>query len=816
MAKRVLIIGGVAGGMSCATRIKRLDATAEVVVLERGPDVSFANCGMPYYVGGVIDDRANMLMQTPQGLRARYGLDIRVRHEALSIDRYAKQVVVKNLETGETRFEPYDVLVLSPGASPIRPPIPGADAPHVFVLNNLDDMDRIAEAASSKRRACVIGAGFIGLELVENLRKRGLEVSLVEMMDQVLPPFDREMTRSLSRELKLNGVSVHLGDSAVEIKSSSVVLKSGAEISCDFVCMCIGVRPNAELAKKAAVEVGSRGHIRVDAHMRTSDPNIYAVGDAVETRDFVLGERAAVPLAGPANRQGRIAADNICGRPSAYHDTQGTAIVRVFNLAAAVTGLNERRLKDADVPYRRAFIHPTQHAKYYPNSQPISVKLLFSSEGKILGAQIVGGEGVEPLINVLAVALRAGHTVRDLESYELAYSPQWGGAKHGINMLGFVASNILNGDVETIEPDDNPNSVFWLDVRNPAEAECGMLPGATLIPLDELRDRLSELPHDKEIAAYCAVGLRGYIACRILTQAGFKARNLNGGYRSWTWFQEEPEIQIPPSNGLSTASSQATPVAPTNPLLDPASVANTVKLDCCGMQCPGPLVKVKTVMSELAPGRILEVSASDSGFTADIPAWCVATGNHLLEVTAREGRYVARIEKAIDTPPHAGQPSANSSGKKTIVCFSGDLDRALATFIIANGAAAMGSEVTIFFTFWGLNILRKQDPPRIRKSLLDWMFSFMMPRGVGHLKLSKLNMAGIGTLMMKHVMRSKNVMTLEELVATAKLNGVRLIACSMSMEIMGIAREELIDGVEIAGVANYLGRADEAAVNLFI
>ncbi|HNR35429.1 MAG TPA: DsrE/DsrF/DrsH-like family protein [Candidatus Hydrogenedentes bacterium] len=806
MGKKVVIVGGVAGGMSCAARIKRLDDTMDVVVLERGPDVSFANCGMPYYIGGEIRERSDMLVQTVPTLEQRYRLDIRTRHEAVRIVREKKVVEVRNLESGETYDEPYDVLVLSPGASPVRPPIPGADGPKVHVLNHLGDMDAIAAVARNAKKATVIGAGFIGLELVENLRRLGLEVALIELLDQVLPPFDREMTQPLLQELRLNKVDVRLGKTVAFMDDRGVQLKNGARIESDFVCLCTGVRPNTELAREAGLELGARGHIRVDETMRTSDPAIYAVGDAVETADLVTGEPSAFPLAGPANRQARIAADAVCGRASSYRGTQGTAIVRVFSLTAACTGWNEKKLRQAGMPYRRAFLHPMQHPRYYPNAQPIGVKILFSPEGKILGAQAVGAEGADVLINTIATAMRAGVTVQDLEQLELAYSPQYGGAKHGINMIGYVASNILNGDMETIEPDEEAQNVQWIDVRNPAETECGMLPNAILVPLDELRTRADELPRDRELGVYCAVGLRGYIAYRILKQMGFKARNLNGGYRTWTWYHKPDAGSLPASCGSGATKPDA---------VSATSSVSVESLDCTGMQCPGPLLRVKEAVSKLAAGQEIEVVASDPGFAADVPSWCKRTGNTLRDISVSNGRYVARIAKGeAPVPASGGVPLPGN--KKTIVCFSNDLDRALAAFVIANGAAAMGDQVTIFFTFWGLNILRREKGPSVTKGFLDRMFGMMMPKGADRLKLSKLNMAGIGTMMMKHVMRTKNVLSLPELMASAKANGIRLVACSMSMDVMGIKREELIDGVEIAGVGNYLGEATESNVNLFI
>ena len=539
MDKKIIIVGGVAGGMSCAARLRRLDEELSITVFEKGPDVSFANCGMPYFIGGEIGDRACMHVQTGEGIHARYGIDVYTRHEVLCIDRENKQVTVKKLETGETFTQTYDNLVLAPGAEPLRPPIPGAGDERAFVLNNLVDMDAINAAAGQYSRVCIVGGGFIGLELAENLRRRGMQVWLVEMLDHVMPPMDAEMTSSLLGELRRNGVGVRLKSTAEVIEGGAVRLKGGEVIPSEFVCLCAGVRPRTNLAKEAGLLLGDRGHIRVDGHMRTSDPAIYAVGDAVEVLNLVTGELGAIPLAGPANRQGRIAANNIAGRDSVYGGSQGTAILRVFDLAAAQVGLSERQLQSLGMDYHAIYVHPSQHPGYFPGASPVSTKLLFSPEGMILGAQAVGAEGVEPMINALAQAQRAGMNVEDLEELELAYSPQWGGAKHGVNMLGFVAGNVLRGDVMVAGNGADENALF-LDVRNPDELEAGALPNSVNIPLDQLRERVEELPRDKPLVAYCAVGLRGYIAYRFLMQKGFEVRNLNGGFRTWM-FQQQVE-----------------------------------------------------------------------------------------------------------------------------------------------------------------------------------------------------------------------------------------------------------------------------------
>lgn len=541
---KLLIIGGVAGGASAAARARRLSEDAHIVVFERGPDVSFANCGLPYFLGGEIADRDKLLVVTPDRLRTRFNLDVRVRTSVEAIDRAGKKVRVRDLASGREYEETYDKLILAPGAAPLRPPLPGIDLPGIFTLRNLQDVDRIkARMDQGVKQAVVIGAGFIGLELVENFVRQGIATTVVELQDQVLPPFDKEMTTPIAQELASKGASLLLGQSAEAFEQAPdglvVKLKSGQRLPAQLIVLGVGVRPENKLAVEAGLAVGPRGGIQVNEHLQTSDPDIYAVGDAIEIKDFVTGEPTQVPLAGPANRQGRIAADNIFGRPAYYRGTQGTAIVRVFDRTAAMTGASEKVLKRSNRPYRTVFVHPTHHAGYYPGAEAMSLKLLFDPQsGKVLGAQAVGGAGVDKRIDGLAVAIQAGMTVFDLEEMELAYSPQYGSAKDPINMAGFVAGGLLRGDhpqvgVEAVLAAPAGERPFLVDVRTPQEFEGGHIPGAVNIPVDDLRSRLGELPRDREIASYCQVGQRGYLATRILLQAGFKAVNIGGGYKTY-------------------------------------------------------------------------------------------------------------------------------------------------------------------------------------------------------------------------------------------------------------------------------------------
>ena len=541
---KLVIVGGVAGGASAATRARRLSEQAAIVLFERGPEVSFANCGLPYYIGGTIAERKKLLVTTPEQLRARFNLDVRTRSSVEAIDRGAKTVRVRDLASGREYDETYDKLILAPGAAPTRLPLPGIDLPGVFTLRNLQDTDRIRERVDQGvTQAVVVGAGFIGLELVENFVRRGVATTVVELQDQVLPPFDKEMTTPIARELAQRGVTLLLGQSAEAIEQTpgglSVRLTSCAQLPAQLVIVGVGVRPENKLAVDAGLDVGPRGGIRVNEHLQTCDPDIYAVGDAIEVTDFVTGEPTQVPLAGPANRQGRIAADNIFGRATRFRGTEGTAIVGVFDRTAALTGASEKALRRAGRAYRKTYIHPAHHAGYYPGAEGMTLKLLFDPRtGKLLGAQAVGGAGVDKRIDVLAVAIQAGMTVYDLEEMELCYAPQFGSAKDPINMAGFVAGGLLRGDhpqvdLEDVLRADSAAAPFLLDVRTPQEFGRGHIPGAVNIPVDDLRARLGEIPRDRRIAAYCQVGQRGYLATRILLQAGFSVANVGGGYKTY-------------------------------------------------------------------------------------------------------------------------------------------------------------------------------------------------------------------------------------------------------------------------------------------
>ena len=815
--KKLLVVGGVAGGASAAARARRLDENAEIILFERGPDISFANCGLPYHIGGEIEDRDKLLITTPESMTSRFNIEVRVRNEVVSIDREAKTVSVKNLETGETYSESYTHLILSPGAAPVRPPIPGIENPKVLTLRNLEDMDWIMKALENKSAIAVIGGGYIGLEMAEALRERDLKTTLIELAPQVMGPADPEMTAVLHQELRLHGVDLKLETSVTAFDESSdgidLILSDGERLHVDLAILAIGVKPEATLAVDAGLEIGTTGGIKVDSHLQTSDPAIFAVGDAVEVLDYSTKRPALIPLAGPANRQGRIAADNICGRQRTYNQTQGTAICKVFNLAIGMTGLSEKMAKRENVNYEKVYVHPASHASYYPGSHPISLKLLFDpSNGKVLGAQAVGADGIDKRIDVIAVAISAGLTVFDLEELELSYAPPYGSAKDPVNYAGFVASNVLRGDVELFHSQEAfrpaPHQQL-IDVRSAEEVQSGTIPGSKNIPLHQLRDALADLSMDTEYLIFCQVGLRGYLACRILSQHGFKCRNLTGGYKTYRMVTGHQPDQMPEQESTADDPGEDSSV-PAN-TSEGASIVETI--DICGLQCPGPIMQLSQAINRIQNGEAVSILSTDPGFAADIPAWCHSTGNQLQSLDPENGAYraviVKRARKTGATTP------AKIEKRFTNVVFSSDLDKAIAAFIIANGAATMGYQVTLFHTFWGLNILRKEGPVTVKKNLVETMFGWMMPKGPRKLKLSQMQMGGMGSAMIKGIMKQKHVMSLPELMQTAIDNGVKIVACTMSMDLMGIKREELIDGITEGGVAMYIDQIGGDA-NLFI
>jgi NADPH-dependent 2,4-dienoyl-CoA reductase/sulfur reductase-like enzyme/rhodanese-related sulfurtransferase len=548
--KKVVIVGGVAGGATCAARLRRLDESAQILVLDRGPYVSFANCGLPYYVGDVIQDEAKLLVATPELFRGRFNIEVRTRNEVTAIDRQACDVLVRDVETGREYREHYDALVLSPGAAPIRPPLPGIDIPGIFTLRTVPDGREIREWIESKspRKAVVVGGGFIGLEMAENLVQRGIDVTIVEMAKQLMPPLDPEMAEYVRRSLAAHSIHLQMGDGVAGFEQAAdgsliVHTQAGTAFGADLVVLSIGVRPETKLAREAKLTIGERGGIRVDRQMRTNDPRIWAIGDVVEVRDRLTGQWGLVPLAGLANRQARVAADAICGRPSRFHDVQATAVCGFFGLTVALTGATEKSLRRTGMDdFSAVYLHPGHHVGYYPGAKPIHLKLVFrKSDGLVLGAQAIGEAGVERRIDVISTAIQMGLTVFDLEEAELCYAPQYGAAKDPVNLAGMIASNVVRGDVELASWPELPTTeAVLLDVREPVEFRGGCLDGAVNIPLGRLRERMDELPHDREIWVNCGVGQRAYYACRILTQHGFCVRNLSGGFCTYRdWYPED-------------------------------------------------------------------------------------------------------------------------------------------------------------------------------------------------------------------------------------------------------------------------------------
>jgi len=815
MAKKVLIVGGVAGGASCAARLRRIDENVEIIMFERGGYISFANCGLPYYIGEEIKDRDSLLVQTPEKMKSRFNMDVRIFSEVTKIDRENKKVYVRKLDTGEVYEENYDNLVLSPGSTPLRPPIEGIDSPNIFSLWNIPDTDKIKEYIDKNKpkRVVVVGGGFIGVEMAENLKEFGLEVYLVELMDQIMTPFDYEMAQILHQHVVSKGINLLLSDGVKRFiynnNITTVELRSGKIIDADAVVLSIGIKPNSELAKGAGLEINPRGGIIVDSKMRTNDKAIYAIGDAVEVREPILGGKTMIPLAGPANKQGRICANNICGAEEEYFGSIGTSVVKVFDMTAAATGFNEKMLVKKGLEYGKDFftsiIKPNDHAGYYPGAVPMTLKLIFDKNGKILGAQNIGYNGVEKRIDVIATAIHFNGTIENLKQLELSYAPPYSSAKDPVNMVSFAAENILNGDVEVIRHSELENlskDNILLDVREEVERELGFIEDSINIPVDQLRDRLDELDKEKTYIVYCAVGLRGYIGARILKQNGFSVKNLIGGYKHYGCSEGNSENNICDMKVDDTGENAIKEVED----------GELIKLNCSGLQCPGPIMQVTEKIKSLNEGDILEILASDPGFSGDIKSWCKKRGHQFISEEKNNKGFIVKIKKG-----HKLASKANKTkDSQTMVVFSGDLDKAIASFIIANGAKAMGKEVTMFFTFWGLNILRKQQNINVKKSFMEKMFCKMMPRGVEKLKLSKMNMLGLGTVMMKKVMKDKNVETLENLMQQALKSGVKMVACTMSMDVMGIKQEELIDGIDLGGVAAYLGEADESNINLFI
>jgi NADPH-dependent 2,4-dienoyl-CoA reductase/sulfur reductase-like enzyme/peroxiredoxin family protein/rhodanese-related sulfurtransferase/TusA-related sulfurtransferase len=797
-------------------------------MFERGEYISYANCGLPYYIGGVISERDNLFVQTPEAFYQRFKVEVRVLNEVISILPESKTVNVKDLRTGKEYSESYDKLVLSPGAEPLRPNLPGIDSEGIFTMRNVSNTDKIKSFIDdhSTKSAIVVGAGFIGLEMAENLHKLGIFVSIVEMAEQVMTPLDYSMASIVHQHLKSKNVAFFLKDGVSSFirENNQIVatLKSGRKLHADIVILSIGVRADSKLARDSGLAVGITGGIVVDEFLQTSNPDIYAVGDAIEFDNPIIHKKQITYLAGPANKQGRICADNIVfGNKSVYKGSINTAIAKVFDLTVASTGVSGKTLKNESIPYLSAIVHIGSHAGYYPGSIPMSIKIVFSpDDGKLFGAQIVGYNGIDKRIDLLAGIIKFNGTIYDLKEIEHAYAPPFSSAKDPVNIMGFVAENILKGsmkpfswrDIESIDL----STTSLIDVRTKDEFELGAIHGSVNIPIDEIRDRMSEISKQKKIILYCSVGLRGYVAGRILMQHGCsEVYNLNGGYKTYEFAIQKQSNEDIYANSMIGIDNQIYHVD-SQPKEAMITSTKTIIIDACGLQCPGPIIKLKKNADAALPGQIMEVKSTDPAFATDVKSWANITGNRLVEVKESAGVVTAIIEKQ-EKAQVANTTNNNATAKnKSIIVFSDDLDKAIASFVIANGAVAMGSKMTIFFTFWGLNVIKKQKPGKVSKDFMGKMFGFMMPKSSKKLKLSKMNMFGMGPKMIRNVMKNKKIESLESLMQQAHESGVEFIACTMSMDVMGVKKEELHDYVTYGGVAAYLERAEESNVNLFI
>lgn len=824
--KKILIVGGVAGGATAAARLRRLSEEDEIIMFERDEYISFANCGLPYYIGNVITDRDDLFVQTIEAMSERFNLDIRNFSEVVDINRAQKTVTVKKVKTGDSYQESYDVLILSPGAKPIFPPIEGIkEANNLFVLRNIPDTDAIYHYIETKKpkNAVVVGGGFIGVEMAENLSERGINVTLVEKMPQVLAPLDFEMAQIVHRELNMHGIDLVLGDGLLSFANNgrTIHLESGKSIETDLIILSIGVVPENTLAKKAELLIGPRGHIAVSSKLETLDLNthqvvdgIYAIGDAIQVKDFVSNTDTAIALAWPANRQGRIVADIIHGADVQYNGSIGTSVLKVFNLTVATTGNNQRVAEMKKIPTQAIHAHRNNHASYYPGATNIDFKLVYNPETlEILGAQAIGQSGTEKRIDVIATAIKLKAKVTQLSDLELAYAPPFSSAKDPVNILGYIAENVVAGHYKVAyvqEIDElRKQGALFIDVRTPLEFETGAIPGAINLDVDELRSNLSLLGESKArpIVVNCQVGLRAYVAIMMLKNLGYtNLYNLSGGYSTYKAYKYV-------LNSSSIGMNKAHVVDETTGMTQGISRSNSKLVDVTGLQCPGPLMETFKAIQNIKDGEGIKVVATDPGFASDVQAWARTNGHDLQSLNLEGNKYVAEIVKGKKT---THESTSINQENATIVLFSGELDKALASMIIAQGAAAQGKHVSIFFTFWGLNALRKDMHVPTHKNLIEKMFGFMMPRGANKLPLSNMNMLGIGPKMIKGIMKNKNVDQLPIMIKNAQALGIKFIACQMSMDLMGIKHEELIDGVEIGGVGTYIANNENVGTTLFI
>lgn len=828
MNRKIVIVGGVAGGASAAARLRRLNEQDDITLIERGSYVSFANCGLPYHIGDEIKDRSKLLIQTPELMESRMNINVMTDTNVVAINRENKTITIER--DGQPSEMAYDVLILSTGAKPIHVPIEGADLEHVFSLRNIPDMDKIIAyiKENNVKSAAVIGGGFIGLEMAENLKAIDLDVALFELGEQVMPGIDMDMAVELHNHMISKGVDLGLKQSIEKIDEHTVVSSNGDVVNADMIIMAIGVLPESTLAEEAGLDLGVKKAIKTNDVFQTSDASIYAIGDVAEVTHAISEQDAHIPLAWIANRQGRLLADHLNGKTIEKFNPIGTAIAKVFDLNVASTGLNEKVLKTLGKQYHVIHVSGQSNASYYPGATPMTIKVIFSPEGEIYGAQIVGRKGIDKRIDLIASAITFGQKVTDLQRIEIAYAPPFSSAKDPVNMAGYIAQNVLEDNMKLMqvsEIDDTEHQI--IDVREPIEYEMGHIKDAKNIPLGELRTRLSEIDKQMPVVIYCQVGQRGYNAARILKNEGFDVINLDGGYKLYKQnYLSQPQntsnsSQIKDEANINKNNEENINFTEQNEKVNQMTLREDRRfVEASGLQCPGPILKVKENLDGMQDGEQLEIHVTDFGFCQDIESWAKVTGNTVVKNETEGSKVVAVIQKGQSLPVNVmddsnGHQLVETKTGATMVVFSGDLDKALASFIIATGAASMGKEVTMFFTFWGLNVI-KRPGIKVDKQGLDKIFSQMMPKHAGKLPISKMNMGGMGSRMIKHVMNKKKVDSLEVMIEKAQSMGIKMVACTMSMDIMAVSREELIEGVEYGGVATYLGDTEKANLNLFI
>lgn len=817
--KKIVIVGGVAIGASVATRLSRLDKlNSEIIVLEKDEYISFANCGLPYYVGGEIKDRERLILQTPESLNEKYDIDVRNLSEVTKIDPKSKTVVVFDKNKNQEYTETFDYLVYGAGSEPIIVPIKNIDkVPKVFTLRNVPDVDKIKSNLENVKNVLVIGGGFIGLEMAENLKNLNLNVTIVEKAKTIIPLFDEEMAKIAESIVVENGINLKTNNSVTEFENDgkTAIFENGDKDTFDMVIMSIGVKPKTKLAQEAGIKVNERGAIIVNNNLQTNFDFIYAGGDAIQINNLITGEPGYIPLAGPANRQARIIANNINGIKEEYNGTLGTGVVKIFNSVAASTGLNERQLSTMKIPYKSIHMNKTNHAGYYPNPKEIDSKIIFNPETReILGAQVIGGEGAEKRIDIIATAIIGKIKVDQLKNLELAYAPPFNGPKDTVNMMGYAAENVLLNvsklfyvqDVEAIVK----KGIVILDVRTPDEFSVGHIENSVNLPLEELwnKENISKLK--SPIYLTCSVGERGYMATQILRQHGIdEVYNLSGGWKLYKKFITDTNTK---KSSKGIGFNMKTEIDSTTPQEQVSNIK--LEIDASGLQCPGPIMKLKKGMDSIENGEIVKITSTDFGFGPDAQAWSETSGHKFLSLQQDKNSVVAYIQKG---GASSGNPMLTAEkNEQTIVVFSNSLDRVLASLIIANGALSMGKDVTLFFTFWGLSVLRKKPGKRLKKKTVEKMFGKMLPKGPKGLKLSQMNMGGMGKKMMLGIMKKKDVMTVQELLSQFLFLGGNIIACTMSMDVMGLKQEELINGIQFAGVAKYLNHATKSYSNLFI